>query len=127
MMHWSDPHAWEMAKIFAVGAPFAVRPDGEPSKMDVQKIKEMFIRAVVTTVVAALVGWFLFVQDMMIEQKLLRQEIRNSNEANEIAHQSIIEGHAHEMNSIEESLREINHELRSMRRDFYIPRNGEIK
>ena len=126
-MPWSDPHTWEMARIFAVGAPFAVRQDGEPSKMDTQKIKEMFIRAAITTIVAALVGWFLFIQEMMTEQKLMRQEIENSNKMNEIAHQSIIEGHSHEMSAIEESLREINHELRAMRSDFYIPRNGEIK
>ena len=138
-MPWNDPHTWEVAKMFIIGAPFTVRPDNEePRVWDMQRIFEKIIAGTITALIIGFGAWFMFVQDMKATQKLIQVELRNSIQTNEIAHKSIVDEnkrahaaiineHTAEMGHIATDLSEIKSELRAFRNDFYIPNNGGRK
>ena len=123
-MPFSDPHTWEIAKVFMIGAPFTVRPDNQEREWDMQRIVEKVIAGFITAMIVGFGAWFMFIQDMKLEQKLIRQELTSSIVANDIAHQTIIDDHNKTMIGISEDLTEIKAEIRAFRNDLYIPHNG---
>ena len=105
--------------------PFTVRPNNQESRgWDMQRILEKVIAGAVTAAVIGFGAWFMFINDMRTEQKLIRQELSSSIIANEIAHKAIIDDHNKTMTGISEDLTEIKFELRAFREDLYVPNNG---
>lgn len=126
-MPWSDPTNWITTKFMLAGAPFAVRDGQEPIKMDAQRIWEKVITGAITAIVIGIGSWFLFVNDMRTEQRIMSIELRNIEKANQTAHSSIVVGHEKAMSGISDDLKEIKHELRAFRDDSYILKNGNGK
>ena len=118
-------------------APF-VKTDcsGKSSGIDTTRILEKIIAGALTAAVIGFGSWFMFVNKMQMNQEIIKKEVSMHIEAtdkrhiefvrhNNEAHQSIIDDQKIMFQHLMDEMKEVTHELRSMRQDFYVPFRGQ--
>lgn len=119
--------------------PFSTTDEsGKMSGIDTTRILEKVIVGAITATVIGFGSWFMFVEDMRSDQKIIKKEMSTHIQVtdkrhiefvqqNKNDHQSIINDNKVMYQHVMDEMKEITHELRGMRKDLYIPANGHRK